>query len=137
MSWVLYFMGFIIMIGIWDLDTKMKRLLRAQNGSGSVEEGSSSPDDLPLKDLMGKKVKIFVSDDCEIQDCIYFMGHDAVTGEITAFDDTWVEFTFTAPRYEKVPEQREGKEGYKPVPVKNAKVTTYLRISDIDSIDEA
>ncbi|MBE6025539.1 MAG: hypothetical protein E7229_01355 [Clostridiales bacterium] len=135
MTWVLYLIGMLALIGIWDVDSKLKKLLRNQNAEepGGESRGGGSFDLSSLKD---KKVKIYLNDDSEVYDSLYLYGHDAVTGEITDFDDSWVEFTFTAPRYEKVPEAKEGTGEYKLVPIKNANVTLYIRISDIESIDE-
>ena len=136
MNWVLYMIGILALLGIWDVDSKLKKLLRAQNTEGSDNKGSAAGTALSLESLIGKKVRIFLDDDCEIQDCIYFMGKDAVTGEIIGCDDTWAAFRYTAPRYEKVPERTEDSNEFKTVPVKGATVTQYLRISDIASIDE-
>ena len=135
MTWVLYLIGMLALIGIWDVDSKLKKLLRNQTDEGYSGEktGGGSFD---LGSLKNKKVKIYLNDDSEVYDSLYLYGHDAVTGEITDFDDSWVEFTFTAPRYEKVPEAKEGTGEYKLVPIKNANVTLYIRISDIESIDE-
>ena len=102
MTWVLYLIGMLALIGIWDVDSKLKKLLRNQNAEepGGESNGGGSFDLSSLKD---KKVKIYLNEDSEVYDSLYLYGHDAVTGEITDFDDSWVEFTFTAPRYEKVP----------------------------------
>ena len=135
MTWVLYMIGMLVLLGIWDVDSKLKKLLRNQNAE--EPDGKSNGGSFDLGSLKNKKVKIYLDDESEVQDSIYFYGHDAVTGEITDFDDHWVEFRFTAPRYEKVPEIKEGTEDYKLVPTKNAIVTQYIKISDIESIDEA
>lgn len=135
MTWVLYMIGFLALFGIWEIDSKLKKLLRAQTTEGSDEKKTGS-EPFSLSGLRNRKVKIYLNEDSEVYDSLYLYGHDAVTGEITDFDDSWVEFSFTAPRYEKVPEAKEGTDEYKLVPVKNAKVTLYIRISDIESIDE-
>lgn len=135
MTWVLYLIGMLALIGIWEIDSKLKKLLRAQSAEGS-DEKKTGGEAFSLSDLRNKKVKIYLNDDSEVYDSLYLYGHDAVTGEITDFDDSWVEFSFTAPRYEKVPEAKEGTGEYKLVPIKNAEVTLYIRISDIESIDE-
>ena len=133
--WALFMITVLTFIYVCDLGSKVKKLLRSQN---LETEGKSNSDskDLVLSSLIGKKVRIFIYDDCDIQDCTYFMGSDAVTGEITGFDDTWVEFVFNAPRYEKVPVETSTETVTVTKPVKGARVTQYLRIADIESIDE-
>ncbi|MBQ2160365.1 MAG: hypothetical protein II444_00875 [Firmicutes bacterium] len=135
MTWALYLIGMLALVGIWEIDSKLKKLLRAQ-GTENSDDKKASSEPFSLSDLKNKKVKIFLNDESEVQDEFYFYGHDAVIGEIMDFDDSWLEFRFTAPRYEKVPEAKEGTGEYKLVPLKNTTVTIYIRIADIESIDE-
>ena len=136
MTWVLLMITVFTLVSVWDLESKVKKLLRSQNLEGPEGKEAEANNDLALNSLLGKKVRIFLDDDCENQDCTYFMGSDAVTGEITGFDDTWVEFVFNAPRYEKVPVKTEAETVTITKPVKGAKITQYLRIADIESIGE-
>ena len=74
MTWVLYLIGMLALIGIWDVDSKLKKLLRNQNAEepGGESNGGGSFDLSSLKD---KKVKIYLNDDSEVYDSLYLYGH--------------------------------------------------------------
>ena len=57
-------------------------------------------------------------------------------GEIVDHDDIWVAFRYSPKRYEKVPAGAGAEDPFRLEPVKGAVVTQYLRITDIESIDE-
>lgn len=116
MSWVMYVIGMMALIGIWGIDANVKKLLKQQTMGGGIVGVVGDGGPFELKGLKGRKVKIILDDDTEIQDQIYFMTDRAVTGEIVDYDDTWVVFRY-----------------------KNKKGETnlqYIRITDIESIDE-
>ena len=136
MSWVLYMIGFLILIAVWDVDSKVKKLLRAQNMSGAGADAPDGSESFDLEALKGRKVKIIVNEDCDWAETLDFMAVSAVPGEIIEYDDTWVVFRYTGGKYEKVPESTGTDAALKLVPVKGAEITRYIRISDIESIDE-
>lgn len=116
MSWVMYVIGMMALIGIWGIDANVKKLLKQQTMGGGIVGVVGDGGPFELKALKGRKVKIILDDDTEIQDQIYFMTDRAVTGEIVDYDDTWVVFRY-----------------------KNKKGETnlqYIRITDVESIDE-
>ena len=45
MTWVLYLIGMLALIGIWDVDSKLKKLLRNQNAEepGGESNGGGMP----------------------------------------------------------------------------------------------
>ena len=61
------------LVSVWDLESKVKKLLRSQNLEGPEGKEAEANNDLALNSLLGKKVRIFLDDDCENQDCTYFM----------------------------------------------------------------
>ncbi|MBO5994570.1 MAG: hypothetical protein J6Q41_03575 [Firmicutes bacterium] len=116
MTWVLYFMIALALFGIWEVDAKVKKLLKQQTLGGGIVGMVAEDEPFELKALKGRKVKIILDDDCEIMDQIYFMPGMAVAGEIVDYDDIWVVFRYT--------DKKEGTN------------LQYLRITDIESIDE-
>ena len=136
MTWVLYFICFLTLLAVWDVETKVKKLLRAQNIEGEDPTTAKAGGTFDFGSLKGKKVKIFLDDECEIEDCVDFTAGLEVEGEIVDFDDTWLAFRYRAKKYEKVPEKAGNETVYVARPVKGALVTQYIRIADIESIDE-
>ncbi len=68
----------------------------------------------PLKDYVGKKVYLIISND-EINNSYEFSVMGSIQGTITDYDEEWIEFTYT---------------------MKNKEIIQYFRIRDIESIDE-
>ena len=134
--WILFFIGAVALFNIFVIQSKVGKIYKTY-AAGETGENNNAEALIPtLGPLMGKPVKIIVNEDCEIMDLDYFTAGSAVKAEIIDFDETWIVFRYTAPRYEKVPENVAGTTVNIKKPVKGAEVTQFLRITDIESIDE-
>lgn len=101
MEWIFYIGVILCLI---DIEQKLQNLSKEKKRSNR----------LPLKDYIGKKVSLVISND-DINNSYQFSSIQNMEGNITDFDDEWLEFTYMN---------------------KNKEYVQYFRIKDVESIDE-
>lgn len=101
MEWIFYIGVIFCLI---DIEQKLQNLSKDEKRNNR----------LPLKDYLGKKVSLIISND-DINNSYQFSSTQNVEGNITDFDDEWLEFTYLN---------------------KNKEYVQYFRIKDVESIDE-
>lgn len=101
MEWIFYIGVIFCLI---DIEQKLQNLSKDEKRNNR----------LPLKDYLSKKVSLIISN-ADINNSYQFSSTQNVEGNITDFDEEWLEFTYLN---------------------KNKEYVQYFRIKDVESINE-
>lgn len=121
MEWVFYIGVIFLLIDIKEKIQKLQKNLSCTDKNTScIKENTKN--NIAISQYLNKSVNIIVNEDAKFSNLHLFSAGYNTIGEIVDYDDDWIVFKY----YDKKYYNKD----------KKANVCQYIKISDIESIDE-
>lgn len=121
MEWVFYIGVIFLLIDIKERIQKLQKNLSCTDKNTScIKENNKN--NIAISQYLNKRVNIIVNEDAKFSNLHLFSAGSNTIGEIVDYDDDWIVFKY----YDKKYYNKD----------KKANVCQYIKVSDIESIDE-